>query len=67
MALRVGHRDSQVFFAQGWSWGAGLQHHFEDWRGLRLALDYGHTETPDSWLESETYDHWTFTAGIDLP
>ncbi len=64
-AIRTGRRDSITFFSEGWSWGAGLQYRFDVWWGIRAAVDYASTRMESYGLG--TMDHFTFTAGFDLP
>ena len=65
-ALRMGYRDSTAFVVDDWSWGAGLRYRFEVWWGIHAAVDYAATDLADG-FGAGSFDHWTLTAGVDLP
>ena len=66
LALRAGHRTRSGFVYDSWSWGGGLQYRFDLWQGIRAAVDYARIDADNAVLD-RSQDHWTFTAGFDLP
>jgi len=66
LAVRVGYRTGGPFLGGGWSWGIGAQAETGLWRNLRLAVDYGVFD-PDHFLYRGQLEHWTVSAGFDLP
>ena len=68
-AARAGHRTDDKYRGEGWSLGAGLRYRFDAWWGIRAAVDYARF-APDrlgDLQDPDAQEHWTFTAGVDLP